>query len=141
MDVIQQRLYFNTYGGNPLACVAGKAVLDIIQEESLQANCCHVGGFLKKCLLELQSQHENIGDVRGHGLMLALEFVNNKEEKIPNPEATARLMELMRRKHVCVGKGGLHGNVMRLGPPMCITMQDVEFFTEQLSSSLKQIQQ
>eukprot|EP00922_Rhytidocystis_sp_ex-Travisia-forbesii_P050335 GHVS01074841.1.p1 GENE.GHVS01074841.1~~GHVS01074841.1.p1 ORF type:complete len:285 (+),score=34.67 GHVS01074841.1:94-948(+) len=141
MDVIADRLYFNTYGGNPLACVAGKAVLDIIDEESLQANCAHVGGFLKKCLLELKSEHEIIGDVRGDGLMLAVEFVQNKESKVPNAEANLRLLELLRKKRVCVGKGGMHGNVMRVGPPMCITIQDAEFFIEQLSVSLRHIQQ
>lgn len=136
MDTIQQRLYFNTFGGNPLACVAGQAVLDIIDQENLQSNASYVGSYIKHQLTELQKLHGCIGDVRGYGLMLGVEIV--EQDGTPAPTMALRLLELLKHRLILIGKGGLLGNVLRIGPPLCITMEDAEFFISEFHQVLNQ---
>ena len=89
-----QKTHFNTFAGNPVSCTAGKAVLEIIEREKIQENCCTVGDYLLKSLKDLQKKHEAIGDVRGSGLMIGVDLVKNRETKEPNPELTAQIHEL-----------------------------------------------
>ena len=77
-DTLGQAAYFNTFGGNPMACAVGSAVLDVIEEEKLQENCEKVGGYFLNELKNLRDEIEIIGDVRGKGLMIGLELVENK---------------------------------------------------------------
>ena len=77
-DVLGQSLHFNTFGGNPLACAVGNAVLDVIEEENLQANCVNLGTYYLQELAKLREEFEIVGDVRGKGLMIGLEFVQCK---------------------------------------------------------------
>ena len=76
-------MYFNTFGGNPVQCAAGMAVLDVIEEENLQQNALRVGDYIRDNLRGLQDQHELIGDVRGHGLFIGTELVTDREKKTP----------------------------------------------------------
>jgi len=139
MERVNDKLFFNTYGGNPMACAAGRAVLEVIEEEGLQANCAHVGGYLKGRLAGLKDQYELVGDVRGRGLMLGVELVKDRETKEPAKAETNEVFESLRESGILVGKGGLHGNVLRIKPPMCITMEDAEFFAHSLEQALKKI--
>lgn len=77
-DTLSQASYFNTFGGNPMACAVGSAVLDVIDEEKLQENCENVGGYFLSELAKLRDEFEIVGDVRGKGLMIGLEFVEDK---------------------------------------------------------------
>jgi len=119
-------LTLSTFGGNPLATTAARAVIEFIEQNDLRRNCAETGGYLRDRLLELQSRHALIGDVRGMGLLQALELVQNLESREPAVEATAALMEATRERGVLVGKGGLSGNCIRLSPPMNIGRDDVD---------------
>jgi len=129
-------LTISTFGGNPVATTAAKAVIDFIEERNLLANCTEVGGYLRAGLEELQRKHELIGDVRGMGLMQAIELVEDRETRTPAPAATAQLMEAARENRLLIGKGGLYGNVIRISPPMNIGRADVDRFLKLLDKSL-----
>ena len=139
-EALTQRIHFNTFGGNPVAMAAGLAVLDIIEEDGLQENARVVGARLKTGLLELQTRHRLIGDVRGMGLMLGCELVRDPETKEPAVEETAKVWEAMREMGVLVGKGGLFGNTLRIKPPLCITAADVDFALEVLDAALGRVE-
>ena len=135
-QALTQRIHFNTFAGNPVSTAAGLAVLDVIDDDGLQANCRVVGGHLKAGLTRLAASHRLIGDVRGMGLMLGLELVRDRASKLPARAETLDIVEAMREFGVLVGKGGLDGNVLRLKPPMCITIADADFAVDALDRAL-----
>lgn len=130
------RLHFNTYGGNPVSMAAGLAVLEVIEEDGLQENSRVVGARLKAGLKRLMQSYEIVGDVRGMGLMLGMEIVLDKASKEPDAAATGVILEEARARGVLMGKGGLHGNVLRIKPPMCITKEDADFAIKVLDEAL-----
>ncbi|MDR3699087.1 MAG: aspartate aminotransferase family protein [Candidatus Sulfopaludibacter sp.] len=129
-------LTISTFGGNPVTTTAAKAVIDFIEEQNLMANCAETGAYLRGHLEELKSKHPLIGDVRGMGLMQALELVEDRTTKAPATAQTAMLMETARENRLLIGKGGMYGNVIRLSPPMNITRSDVDQFIGLLGKSL-----
>ncbi|XP_064640196.1 alanine--glyoxylate aminotransferase 2, mitochondrial-like [Lineus longissimus] len=121
-------LHFNTYGGNPLSCAVGSAVLDVIEEEKTQENSKVLGTYLLTELAKLRDEFDVVGDVRGKGLMIGLELVSDKEKRTPLPAEDVRIIwEGMKDMGVLIGKGGLYGSVLRIKPPMCITKADADF--------------
>jgi 4-aminobutyrate aminotransferase len=129
-------LTISTFGGNPVTTTAAKAVIDFIEEQNLLANCTETGGYLRAGLEDLKEKHELIGDVRGMGLMQAIELVEDRTTKVPAPAATAQLMESARENRLLIGKGGMFGNVIRISPPMNIGRSDVDQFLAILDKSL-----
>jgi 4-aminobutyrate aminotransferase-like enzyme len=129
-------LTISTFGGNPVTATAAKAVIDFIEEQDLLTNCTETGGYLRGCLEELKQKHELIGDVRGMGLMQAVELVEDRKTKAPAAAATAQVMEAARQNGMLVGKGGMYGNVLRISPPMNIGRGDVDQFIFALDKSL-----
>jgi 4-aminobutyrate aminotransferase-like enzyme len=132
-------LTISTFGGNPIATTAGKAVLDFIEANNLRANTTAVGEYLRGKFLELQGKHKLIGDVRGMGLLQALELVEDRETKAPATAATNKLMLAARDNRILMGKGGLYGNVIRVSPPMNISRDDVDEFIRRLDDSFSSI--
>ncbi len=130
------RLHLNTFGGNPISMAAGLAVLEVLAEEDLQANARAMGARLRAGLDRLQSRHALVGDVRGLGLMLGLELVEDRATRAPAREATAAVLEATRELGLLVGRGGLFGNVLRIKPPLCIAADDVDFALEALDRAL-----
>ena len=124
----------STFGGNPVATTAAKAVLDYITERNLLQNTADVGAYLRGRLEELQGKYNIIGEVRGMGLLQALELVEDRRSKKPATAATLQVMEASREHRILIGRGGLYGNVIRLSPPMNIAKTDVDAFVEQLDS-------
>jgi 4-aminobutyrate aminotransferase-like enzyme len=131
--------YFNTFGGNPVSCAAAGAVLDIIDDEQLQARARTVGGRLKSGLEVLASRHECVGDVRGEGLYVGVELVTSRESKTPATALTNEVCERMRERDVVVYPNGDLGNVLKIKPPMVITESETDRFVEQLDLVLAEL--
>lgn len=125
----------STFGGNPISATAACAVLDYIEEQNLLANTAAVGAYLREKLLELKDKHPLIGDVRGMGLLQALELVRDRESKEPATSETLDVMEACRENRILLGRGGLYGNVLRISPPMNISKADVDAFIVALDAS------
>ncbi len=118
------RIHFNTFGGDPLAMAQGKATLDIMLRDNTMAHCKTVGDHLLGGLTELQKKYPVIASVRGSGLILGVEFVLDGQ---PASAFTAAFFERCKEMQLIVGKGGLHGSVIRIKPPMCMTLADADF--------------
>ena len=134
---LTSRIHFNTFGGNPVACTQGRAVLEVIDEEGIQANAAEVGGHLSRGLEDLARRHDLIGDVRGRGLMLGVELVKDRSTKTPAKEECLEVFERCRSLGLLIGKGGLQGNVLRIKPPMCLSIADADFMLEVLDTVLR----
>ena len=130
----------STFGGNPISTTAAKAVLDFIDDHKLSINAAEVGAYLKEKLFDLQSKHSLIGEVRGMGLLLAVELVEDRESKKPATAAMAALMEAARENRILLGKGGFYGNVLRISPPLNISKADVDEFARLLDRSFAKIE-
>jgi len=124
-DALAGKFSFHTYGASPTSCAAGRAVLQVIDEEGLQANSKKIGGQLRKVLNRLHQKHEIIGEVRSHGLMLAIELVTDRKSKTPAAAATADIFEKTREHGLVMSKSGADRNILRMVPPMCIQENDV----------------
>ena len=128
--------YFNTFGGNPVSCAAGCAVLDIIESENLQQNALEVGQHLVDGLWQLADDHECIGDVRGTGLFLAVELVADRDQRAPATELTTRVVNDLRDRGVLTGAIGPDANILKLRCPMVLTTDDADYFLGVLQSVL-----
>jgi len=129
------RKFFNTYGSNPVACAAGRAVLRVIADEGLQRNALAVGAAFGAAL-DRASAHPAIGAVRGKGLMRGIEFVTNRSTRSPDANSAAKVQEALRERGVIVGRSGQYKNVLRINPPLCVTPDDAAAFGNALEASL-----
>ena len=127
---------FSTFGGNPLATAAGNAVLDYVLSHDLQENAARVGALLHAGLREAAVHSPAVAEVRGKGLMLAVEFVRPGTTE-PDVATTARVFEECRRNGLLVGKGGLYGNTVRMGPPLTLTEAEAKEGLEILTAAIR----
>lgn len=132
----QWGLYFNTFGGNPVSCAVGMAVLDVIEEENLLHNATEMGAFIAAGLRELQGRFEIIGDVRDKGLFFALEMVQDRAARTPATALTNRVVNDMKERGVLLSKIGRHDNILKIRPPMPVAKSDAEFFLETFEQCL-----
>jgi 4-aminobutyrate aminotransferase len=129
----------NTFGGNPISCAASIATIELLEEQYL-ANAAEVGQYTLDCLAEIQARHTSIGDVRGKGLMIGVEFVKDKSTKEPNEEIR-NMIEQAGFEHglLLLGCGK---SVIRLAPPLCITKMEIdeglEIFEQVITAAEKQ---
>jgi len=130
----------STFGGNPITTTAAKAVIDFIEDHKLSINAAEVGAYLQDKLNELKEKHSIIGDVRGMGLLQAIELVEDRQTKKPATALMPALMEATRENKLLVGKGGFYGNVIRLSPPLNIGKTDVDDFARLLDASFVKAQ-
>lgn len=130
--------YFNTFGGNPVSCAIGMAVLDVIREERLQENALEVGTYLKSRLVELKGKAPLIGDVRGLGLFLGVELVLDPLSLAPAAAEAAYVMERMREKGVLISLDGPWRNVLKIKPPLVFTRENADFLVESLAEILSE---
>ena len=124
-ESLASKYFFNTYGASPMACAAGRAVLQVIEADVLQANARQVGTALRAVLERLKARHEIVGDVRGRGLMLAIELVTDRRTKAPATQETAEIFERTREHGLVVSKSGADRNILRMVPPLCLQMADL----------------
>jgi 4-aminobutyrate aminotransferase-like enzyme len=134
-----QGLTISTFGGNPVSSVSARATIQVIEEENLLENASVVGAYFRAKLEELQQKHALIGEVRGMGLMQALELVKDRTTKEPAPQETVALMERARENGLLIGKGGLFGNVIRLAPMLSISKTDVDEAIRLLDRSFAEV--
>jgi hypothetical protein len=130
--------YFNTFGGNPVACAAGLAVLDTMEQEGLQANALRVGNYLIEKLKALQANHALIGEVRGSGLFLGVDLVRNRETREPATAEAKYVVNRLRDRGVLAGTDGPHENVIKLRPALIFSKDDVDLFVETLGEVLEE---
>ena len=133
---LTQKTHFNTFGGNPVVSAIGTAVLEVIERENTQANCLKLGAHILAGLEKLKARHPVIGDVRGKGLMLGIEFVKDRATKEPAKEICAQVVEHARELGLLLGKGGLWGQTIRFAPPMTITQADADFLLAVLDEAI-----
>jgi alanine-glyoxylate transaminase / (R)-3-amino-2-methylpropionate-pyruvate transaminase len=136
---LAQRTHFNTFGGNPVVCAQGTAVLEVIEREKLQANALRIGNRILEGLNRLKEKHNVIGDVRGRGLMLGIELVKDRQSKEPAKEECAQILETCKEMGLLLGKGGLWGQTLRFSPPMCINEHDADFLLEVLDRAFNDL--
>ena len=130
--------YFNTFGGNPVSCAIGIAVLDIIEDTNLQEQALKTGNYLLRELQVLQTQNERIGDVRGLGLFLGLEVVSNKENKQPRKDLAKYIVERMKDHGILLSTDGPNDNVIKIKPPLVFEEKDAKRLVGALDNILKE---
>ncbi len=128
--------YFNTFGGNPVSCAAGLAVLDVVEEEGLQQNALDVGQHLVDGLWRLADKHECIGDVRGTGLFLAVDLVTDRDSKRGATDLAARVVNELRERGVLTGSIGPSGSILKLRSPLVLSKDDADYFLGALGEVL-----
>ena len=120
--------YFNTFGGNPVSCAAGLAVLDVIEQEDLQLNALTTGQYLTDGLTALANKHNAIGDIRGSGFFKAVELVTDREARTPAKDLAATVVNALRSRGILIGSIGPHDNILKLRPPMVFGREHADFF-------------
>ncbi len=129
-------LSISTYGGNPVSMAAANATMDTMIANDIPARAAKLGKRLRERLLALQERFACVGDVRGMGLMQAMELVDDRATKAPAPKLLARLLEAAKGESLLLGKGGLYGNVVRITPPMLIGERDFDDGLDKLEHAL-----
>ena len=128
--------YFNTFGGNPVSCAAGLAVLDVIEQEALQANARIVGEYLTTGLHALAEKHSAIGDIRGTGLFIAVELIKDNKSREPATAFTADVVNGLKDRGVLTGSIGPDANILKLRPPMVFSRDDADYMLGILDEAL-----
>lgn len=128
--------YFNTFGGNPVSCAAGMAVLDVLEDEKLIENARVVGDYAQAGLRKLAEKHDIIGNVRGSGLFFGAELVLDHATKAPATELATTVINEMRERGVLMGKLGIHQNATKIRPPMPFTTENADFMLSALDDVL-----
>ena len=129
--------FFSSFGGNPVSCEIGMAVLNVIEEEQLQQNALETGNYFLSLLRDLQKEFPVIGDVRGSGLFLGVEFVKDMETLEPNTELAQYLKNKLREDFILVSTDGPYDNVIKMKPPLCFNKRNAEQVVSELANILK----
>jgi 4-aminobutyrate aminotransferase-like enzyme len=131
--------YFSTFGGNPVSATVGLAVMDVIEDERLRDNAREVGGRLLDGLADLALTHERIGDVRGVGLFLGLEFVRDRATREPDGPLASAVTEAARERGILLSTDGRDDNVIKIKPPLVFSAADADRLVETLDHVLRTI--
>jgi 4-aminobutyrate aminotransferase-like enzyme len=128
--------FFSTFGGSSVACAIGREVLSIVDDEDLMARARDVGGYLKAGFVSMADTYPLIGDVRGHGLFLGVEFVNDRETRSPATAQTAYLVERLREARILVGTEGHDNNIIKVRPPLTFDRAAADRLLQALANGL-----
>ncbi|WP_262299390.1 aminotransferase class III-fold pyridoxal phosphate-dependent enzyme [Microvirga sesbaniae] len=130
--------FFSTFGGSTLACVIGREVLRVVDEEALQARALDVGTFMLDGLRGLQNEHAVIGDVRGSGLFIGVELIEDPDTLEPAQRQASYIVNRLREHRILIGTDGPHDNVLKIRPPLCFTREDASHLLDRLAAILKE---
>jgi 4-aminobutyrate aminotransferase-like enzyme/Ser/Thr protein kinase RdoA (MazF antagonist) len=137
VDAFAERTgFFSTFGGNPVACAAALAVLDVIRDDDVMANVADVGAYLIGRLTDLESRHAAIGDVRGHGLMVGVELVKDRATREPAGETARAVVDALRHGGVLIGSTGPAESVLKIRPPLMFGREHADVLVEALDEAL-----
>tara|TARA_R110002096_G_scaffold292224_2_gene486666 strand:+ start:114112 stop:115398 length:1287 start_codon:yes stop_codon:yes gene_type:complete len=128
-----------TYGGNPVSMAATNATLGIMEREDMPARAARLGKKITEMFMGFKEQYEWVGDVRGMGLMQAMEIVEDKASKTPNAAKTNAIMEAGKKAGILLGKGGLYGNTIRIAPPMLITDDEMDEAVRRFTTAMSAV--
>jgi 4-aminobutyrate aminotransferase-like enzyme len=131
---------FSTFGGSTVACAVGLSVLDVVQEERLQARAETTGRSLLDALREIAGRHALVGDVRGTGFFLGVELVADRDARTPAPREADYVVNRLREEGVLIGTDGLGHNVLKIRPPMPFSGDDAGRLAETLDRVLTELQ-
>ena len=131
--------YFNSFGGNPVSCEVGQAVLDVIKDEGLQNNALEVGSYLFQGLLNLKNNYDIIGDVRGRGLFLGVELIKESNQMIPASEEAKKAINLMRDRNILLSTDGPENNVIKIKPPLVFNRKNADYLLESFDKVLSEM--
>lgn len=131
--------YFNTFGANPVSCAIGLSVLEVIEEEKLQANAQSIGNYMMEELQKLTPHCAYMGDVRGTGFYIGVEFVKDLTSKQPAADIVDNVVQLMRDKNILLSTDGPDHNVLKIKPPMVFDKNHADLFLSFLVDSLKEL--
>ncbi len=132
----RHEMYFNTFGGNPVSCAVGRAVINVIDNEGLVDNAAQVGAYVLREFRKLQMKHDIIGDVRGAGLFFGIDLVSDRATKTPDAAAARKIVNNMRDNGVLMSKIGEHDNVLKLRPPLCFSKDNADLMISTLDDVL-----
>lgn len=128
--------FFSSFGGNPVSCAIGDAVLSVIEEENLQQNAASVGSHLTNLMIDLQSDYSCIGDVRGAGLFLGIDIVKDPISRSPDEQLARHIVNTLREKNILTSIDGPHHNVIKIKPPLCFNQNNAEQLVQELKMIL-----
>ncbi|WP_326912901.1 aspartate aminotransferase family protein [Rhizobium johnstonii] len=131
--------YFNTFGANTVSIAAAQAVLDVIKGERLMENAVKIGGYMLEGMRGLQKKYEAIGDVRGAGLFLAMEFVTDRHSKTPDPKLSLNVVNQLREKRMLISASSSTGHVLKIRPPLPFTQEHADMFISGLDDVLAKL--
>ena len=132
--------FFSTFGGNPVSCAIGLAVLDVIEKEQLQQHALILGIHFKRGLLNLMDQHPIIGEVRGVGLFIGVELVRDRKSLQPAAEEAEELVLRMKERGVLLSTDGPFHNVIKIKPPLALNADDVDMVVRCLDDELTSVE-
>ncbi|WP_416838621.1 aminotransferase class III-fold pyridoxal phosphate-dependent enzyme [Haloferax sp. DFSO52] len=131
---------FSTFGGNPVSATAALAVLDAIEGDDLLSHTADVGAYLEAGLAELAATYDIVGEIRRQGLMVGVELVHDDETWAPAADETAAVVEKMRQRRVLIGSTGMHGNVLKIRPPLVFDHDHADHLLSALEASLAELE-
>ena len=131
--------YFNTFGGNPVSCAVGMAVLNVLEEEKLVENAAQTGQYLRSGIESLMGDFDIIGDVRGVGLFVAVELVEDRSTKVAATESANTVVNTLKEKGVLLSRAGRYRNVLKIRPPLVFSKENADVLLSELHDALKSV--
>jgi 4-aminobutyrate aminotransferase-like enzyme len=136
---VQHSHYFNTFGGTPVACAAALAVLEVIEQEGLQARALDTGNYLLEGLRDLASEQPLIGDIRGSGMFIGIDLVRDMASRDPATIETGKAVNLLRQHGVLIGSTGQFDNILKIRPPMVFSKENADLLLRKLRTVLHEV--
>ncbi|XP_070426231.1 5-phosphohydroxy-L-lysine phospho-lyase isoform X2 [Equus przewalskii] len=133
--------YFNTFGGSPVSCAVGLAVLDVLEKEQLQAHAACVGSFLMELLGQQKAKHPIIGDIRGVGLFVGVDLIKDKATRTPATEEADYLVSRLKENYILLSTDGPGRNVLKFKPPMCFSLDNAQHVVAKLDAILTDMEE